>query len=87
MADKDINGILSRLLPRADVVIFSRPRYERAATPDTLQSLAQNVSQENYIIPDLETAIQKARSLAEADDLIVVTGSLFTVGEARAYLV
>ncbi len=33
------------------------------------------------------TAIQKARSLAGADDLIVVTGSLFTIGEAREYLV
>ncbi len=87
MADKDISGILRRLLPRADVVIFSRPRYERAATPETLESLAKNVSQETYVIPDLKAAIQKARTLAGAEDLIVVTGSLFTIGEAREYLV
>jgi dihydrofolate synthase/folylpolyglutamate synthase len=87
MADKDISGILRRLLPLADVVIFSRPRYERAATPETLKSLADNLSQEAQVIADLGEAIQKARSLAAADDLIVITGSLFTIGEARKYLV
>jgi dihydrofolate synthase / folylpolyglutamate synthase len=87
MADKDIRGILRRLLPLAHVIIFSRPRYERAATPETLESLAADVSQETYVIADLESAIQKARELAGAEDLIVVTGSLFTIGEAREYLV
>ncbi len=60
MADKDINGILRRLLPLADVVIFSRPRYERAATPERLKSLAENLSQETHVIADLGEAIQKA---------------------------
>jgi dihydrofolate synthase / folylpolyglutamate synthase len=87
MADKDIRGILRRLLPLAHVVIFSRPRYDRAATPETLESLAQNYTQENHVIADLGLAIQKARELAGDDDLIVVTGSLFTIGEAREYLV
>jgi dihydrofolate synthase / folylpolyglutamate synthase len=87
MADKDISGILRRLLPLADVIIFSRPRYERAATPGMLKSLAENLSQDAYVIADLGAAIQKASSLAAADDLIVVTGSLFTIGEAREYLV
>ena len=54
MADKDIDGILNRLLPLADVVIFSRPRYERAATPESLEMLAKGLSQENYVIVDLE---------------------------------
>lgn len=87
MADKDIGGILRRLLPLADVIIFSRPRYERAATPEKLQSLSENLSQETHVITDLGQAIQKARGLTEAEDLIVITGSLFTIGEAREYLV
>jgi dihydrofolate synthase/folylpolyglutamate synthase len=86
MADKDISGILRRLLPLADVVIFSRPRYERAATPERLQALAENLSQETHVIADLGAAIQKARGLAGAEDLIVITGSLFTIGEAREHL-
>ena len=87
MADKDIDGILSRLLPLADAVIFSRPRYDRAATPEKLQTLAKNLPPENYVIVDLKNAIDKARELAGLDDLIVITGSLFTIGEAREYLV
>jgi dihydrofolate synthase/folylpolyglutamate synthase len=86
MADKDIDGILHRLLPLADAVIFSRPRYERAASPESLQRLAKDLSQENYVITDLATAIAKARELAGLEDLIVITGSLFTIGEAREYL-
>jgi dihydrofolate synthase/folylpolyglutamate synthase len=87
MADKDIDGILQRLLPLADAVIFSRPRYERAATPEKLQALAKDLSKEHYVIVDLKQAIAKARELSGSDDLIVVTGSLFTIGEAREYLV
>ncbi len=86
MADKDIRGILRRLLPLAQVVIFSRPRYERAATPEKLKSLAANAPRETYVIDDLAAAIAQARRLADQDDLIVVTGSLFTIGEARQYL-
>ena len=86
MADKDIRGILRRLLPLADVVIFSRPRYDRAATPEYLQSLAEQLPPQSLVIDDLAAAIQKATSLAQKDDLVVVTGSLFTIGEARDYL-
>ncbi|MGQ9921220.1 MAG: bifunctional folylpolyglutamate synthase/dihydrofolate synthase [Desulfobacca sp.] len=86
MADKDIRGILRRLLPLADVVIFSRPRYERAATPEHLQSQADSLPPQTLVSNDLAAAIEKARTLAQADDLIVVTGSLFTIGEAREYL-
>jgi dihydrofolate synthase/folylpolyglutamate synthase len=86
MADKDIDGILSRLLPLADAVIFSRPKYERAAGPEKLRTLAKTVPLENYVIADLNQAIKKAQKLAESDDLVVITGSLFTIGEAREYL-
>jgi dihydrofolate synthase/folylpolyglutamate synthase len=87
MADKDIKGILQRLLPLADVVIFSRPRYERAAAPEVLEAQGENLSLETHVIADLGEAIAKAKDLAGIDDLIVVTGSLFTIGEAREFLV
>ena len=87
MADKDIRGILRRLLPLAEVVIFSRPRYDRAAPPETLHDLAENLPAQTLVSDDLAAAIQKARDLAQDDDLIVVTGSLFTIGEAREHLI
>ena len=36
-------------------------------------------------IPRVAAAIQQAQSLAGPDDRIVVTGSLYTVGEAKEY--
>lgn len=86
MADKDIAGILKRLVPLAQVVIFSRPSYERAAPPEQLAAAAGSLPPEHYVIPDLGAALELAQRLAGPDDLIVVTGSLFTVGEARALL-
>ena len=35
---------------------------------------------------EIGKAIEYARGIAHEDDLILVTGSLFTVGEARDYL-
>lgn len=85
MADKDIRAMLQRLLPLAHVVIFTRPRYERAAPPEALARQADGYALETYIIPDIEAAIAQARSLARPEDLILITGSLYTVGEAKEY--
>jgi len=87
MADKEIEGILTKLLPLADVAVFSRPEYSRAATPEELAQRAAGFAGEVMVIPDLPTAIETARARAGEDDLIVITGSLFTVGEARDYLI
>ena len=34
---------------------------------------------------DVETAINKSFQIAREDDVICITGSLYTVGEAKAY--
>ncbi len=86
MADKDAKKMLSFLLPLADGVIFTRPVYERAMDPKRLQAYAGQWSTPGEVIQPLEKALEKARLWAEADDLIVVTGSLFTVGEALSCL-
>lgn len=83
MKDKDMRGILRRLLPIADTVTFTRPRFERAADPEQLKDLASAYIQEYYVIPEVASAIQKARMLAEPDDLICITGSLYFAGEVK----
>jgi dihydrofolate synthase/folylpolyglutamate synthase len=34
---------------------------------------------------DVETAINKSLQIARGDDVVCITGSLYTVGEAKAY--
>ena len=85
MADKDVDTILARLLPLAQMVIFTQPQYFRAATPRDLARRAQPYGLEILQTPRVAAAVQQAQSLAGPDDHIVVTGSLYTVGEAKEY--
>ncbi len=85
MADKDVDTILARLLPLAQMVIFTQPQYFRAATPRDLARRAQPYGLEILQTPRVGAAVQQAQSLAGPDDHIVVTGSLYTVGEAKEY--
>jgi dihydrofolate synthase/folylpolyglutamate synthase len=85
MADKDLETILARLLPLAQVAIFTQPRYFRAATPQDLAARAQPYNLETLTVPRVAEAVRRAQSLAGPQDKIVVTGSLYTVGEAKEY--
>ena len=84
MEDKEIGPLLAGIVPLADHVIYTRPEYYRAAAPEVLQAAAP-AGRQGEIIPKLTAALDKARSAAGADDLILVCGSLFTVGEALTY--
>ena len=85
MADKDEEAILSSLLPLAQTVIFTRPRYFRAAKPEDLARRAKPHRLEVLLVPEVAQAVGRARSLAGPHDQVVVTGSLYTVGEAKEY--
>ncbi len=83
MADKNIREMFRRLLPLAKTAIFTRPRYGRAADPELLRRLARPYIQRHYVIPNPADAIAQAKTLAESDDLICITGSLYFVGEIK----
>ena len=85
MADKDVDGILARLLPLAQLAIFTQPRYFRAADTADLLRRAQDYGIEARSVPVVAEAIRQAQALAGPHDRIVITGSLFTVGEAKQY--
>lgn len=86
MADKDIPRIMAPLLPLAQALYLTRPKYFRAADTAALAAAADGFSGPVARYPDVPAGIEAARALAGPDDLILVTGSLFTVGEARSYL-
>jgi dihydrofolate synthase/folylpolyglutamate synthase len=86
MADKDIAGIASRLLPLAHTVIVTRPRMERAASVERLIKDMGNYTKRTLIRKTVGGAMRTALKEAAGGDAICVTGSVFTVGEARRYL-
>jgi len=77
-ADKDISGICKTLGPLADAIILTRAATLRAAAP---QKLAKYFKKKLYLTPSVKAARLLASSLAGNQDLILVTGSLFVVGE------
>ncbi|MBF0477239.1 MAG: bifunctional folylpolyglutamate synthase/dihydrofolate synthase [Deltaproteobacteria bacterium] len=85
MADKDKSGILRLLVPLADNLILTRTAYARAADPAELAGLLPAGHHNVTIEPSLPQAIELAIRTAGDNGLAVITGSLFTVGEAKAY--
>ncbi len=86
MKDKDIPSILRILAPLADRIILTRPGNDRAADPDLLRRLLGRHQKKAEVIPDLKKAIESGLSITGEEDLLCMTGSLYTTGEARAYL-
>lgn len=86
MADKELDGLLQQLLPMAEVVITVAPDQERALSAEQLAAQCVANGHSAHAAGTVEQGIFRAQDLAGAGDLIVVAGSLFTVGEARAML-
>jgi dihydrofolate synthase/folylpolyglutamate synthase len=85
MEDKDIGKILKGILPMADYVFYTRPEYDRSASPERLMNEGSSLGKPGQIVPDISDALDMAREVASPKDMILVTGSLFTVGEAMTY--
>ena len=87
MKDKDIRSIVETISSLADKIIFSQPKIGRAATPKEILQQCEGLPLPFYeISPQIPMAIDKVLKEASLDDLILITGSFYTVGEAREYL-
>jgi dihydrofolate synthase / folylpolyglutamate synthase len=83
-AGKDTGGILRALAPLAARVTLTRSHHERAEDPAALRAALARLAPglPATLAPDPATAIDAAVATADPRDLVLVTGSLFLVGEA-----
>ena len=84
--DKQVDAMVELLAQRADRVIATRSRHPRSMRPaEIAEQFAGRSMPANRIGITARTADAVAEALAAAhdDDLILVTGSLFVVAEAR----
>src|SRR6266852_5215447 len=84
MGDKDWRAMLEPLLPRVKRVIVTRVSRRGADPGAVAAALAPRVPAE--ALEDARAALNAAVDRAEVDDAVLVTGSLFLVGEAYAVL-
>ena len=86
--DKDVRRMLEIIVPVASQVVLTRSSNPRACQPQELLELVRSLEEKKEIVvcETVPEALGTAMHLAGEQDLICVTGSLFTVGEARTYL-
>jgi dihydrofolate synthase/folylpolyglutamate synthase len=86
MRDKAIGEMAEILFPLADRVIATHAANPRSATPEQIREAAAHTGAEITVEPDVRQAVEYARTTAPANAVIVVTGSIFVVGEALSAL-
>lgn len=86
MADKDIAGVLEPLVRIATDVIVTSNHSPRAAPVETMAEAARTLGVEPAIVADVPAAVHHAIGAARESDAVLITGSLYTVGDARAVL-
>jgi dihydrofolate synthase / folylpolyglutamate synthase len=82
MRDKAISEMTEILFPSASRVIATRPSNPRAASPEEIREAGSRTGTEIEMVPDVRAALEKARSNAGPEEGIVITGSIYLVGEA-----
>lgn len=81
-ANKDVEGIVVPLAPLADVVYLTKNTSVRSAEPIVLAERFSALGGSVEILPSVAAALDAARAAAAPGDLILVTGSLYTVADA-----
>jgi dihydrofolate synthase/folylpolyglutamate synthase len=86
MRDKAIGEMAEILFPLAERVIATRADNPRSAAPDEIRQAAVRTPTEIEDAPDVASALSRAGELAGAKGVVVVTGSIYIVGEAMRLL-
>jgi dihydrofolate synthase/folylpolyglutamate synthase len=85
MADKPLAEILELLVPRVERVVLTQPANERSVHYDELlAAMPAGVTKERTFVTDtVAKAIDIAETITPEDGIILVTGSLYLVGEVK----
>lgn len=82
MKDKEYDRMLQEIVPAMDTTILTKPVTERALAPSLMKAYAKGA----IVAEDTRSALRTAKTLSGEDGLILVTGSFYTIGEAKAII-
>lgn len=86
LADKDFQAMIAALAPLADTLVLTQAGYERAVPADELTRHAEPFGGTTVLLNTVADAMAWAAADASTGDMVLVTGSLYVVGEAKAWL-
>lgn len=83
--DKDIKEIFKIIRPLASATIFTKSKNKKSANPEdlleTLKKIDNNQNIKTKILKNARDALDYAKKIAGKNDLVVVAGSIYMVGD------
>lgn len=86
LADKDLKGMIAELTRIPSKIVFTEPRFARAASLAELEAAATELGCPSTSVKRVPAALEAAYAAAGEKDLVCVTGSHYVVGETRSHL-
>jgi dihydrofolate synthase/folylpolyglutamate synthase len=86
MHGKLLPQMIEPLAPRLRGVVVARPSVRRAADPDEVAAIVRRYVDLVEVVPDPAAAFERAQALAGRERYVLVTGSLYLIGEILSLL-
>lgn len=86
VATHDHHASTSLIAPLADAVVVTTPHHQKPLSAALLAEEVRRYAPRVEVIDDRDAAVDRALALAGPEDVVVVTGSFFLVGEVRETL-
>jgi len=86
LRDKAVEDVTKILFPLADRVIVTNVNNPRSATPDEIAEAGRQSGTNITKVDSVSKAIEAAIQTTPSDGLLVITGSIYLVGEALQWL-
>lgn len=83
LGDKEVEKMVKTIVPLAKKVIIAAPHSERAENPVVLKHIVEKYNNSCEIIEDYEEAYKTGLKLCEANDMLLICGSLYMIGDMR----
>ena len=86
LADKDVEDMVKVITPKAKKVFTVTPNSIRAETSEELMGVVKKYNQDCQAYSDYKNAFEDALKLCKKDDLLLISGSLYMIGEMRGII-
>lgn len=83
LSDKDIKKMVKTISTLSDRIIITKPDSVRAADPEIIKNEMKKYIRNISVKENVSHALDYAKSIAKKNDMILVTGSLYTVGNLK----
>lgn len=89
LASKDLTSMLAKLTPLCRHIVISKPQLigKRITPPAELAEMIAKIDPtiSTTVCEELTAAIAQAKEIATENELVLITGSIYLIGQARDY--